>query len=252
MDYDPFARYYDADFRDYLDDLPFLREMGRRADGPILEPMCGTGRLLLPLAEAGFSLTGLDLSPAMLEIARANLEKAELLDRVTLLQGDLRDAPLPASSFALAFIAVNSFMHLETVADQLAALTNLRRALARRGLIVIDLFNPDPLELAREDNRLSLDREYMLDGRHVQKFVAIDTDAALQLSRVTYLYDETDAEGRLTRRTMRFAMRWLYRYELEHLLARAGFTLRNLYGSYELEPFGAGSPRLIAVASPAR
>jgi hypothetical protein len=92
----------------------------------------------------------------------------------------------------------------------------------------------------------------MLDGRHVQKFVAIDTDAALQLSRVTYLYDETDAEGRLTRRTMRFAMRWLYRYELEHLLARAGFTLRNLYGSYELEPFGAGSPRLIAVASPAR
>lgn len=252
MDYDPFARYYDADFRGYHDDLPFLRELARRAGGPILEPMCGTGRVLLPLAEDGHELTGLDISPAMLDIARANLAEAGLLDRVTLLQGDLRDAPLPADSFAMALIAVNSFMHLETVRDQLAALANLRRTLTRRGLLVIDLFNPDPVELAREDNRLGLDREYELDGRQVQKLVAIDTDAAAQLSRVTYIYDETDAVGALTRRTMRFTLRWLYRYELEHLLARAGFTLRNLYGSYELDEYGTGSPRLIAVAAPSR
>jgi hypothetical protein len=143
-------------------------------------------------------------------------------------------------------------MHLEEARDQLAALANARRALTRRGLLVIDLFNPDPLEISREDNRLVLDREYELDGRHVQKFVAVDSDAAAQRSRVTYIYDESDGEGRVTRRTMRFTLRWLYRYELEHLLARAGFTLRNLYGSYELDEYGSGSPRLIAVASPSR
>jgi hypothetical protein len=51
---------------------------------------------------------------------------------------------------------------------------------------------------------------------------------------------------------MRFNLRWLYRFELEHLLARAGFTLRNLYGSYDLDAYGAESPRMIAVASPTR
>ncbi len=250
--YDPFARYYDADFRDYHDDVPFLRELARRSGGPILELMCGTGRVLLPLAEAGFTLTGVDVSPAMLAIARANLDAAGLADQVTLIEGDVRDLPLPESSFAMALVAVNSFMHLEEARDQLAALANARRALTRRGLLVIDLFNPDPLEIAREDNRLVLDREYELDGRHVQKFVAVDSDAAAQRSRVTYIYDESDSEGRVTRRTMRFTLRWLYRYELEHLLARAGFTLRNLYGSYELDEYGNGSPRLIAVASLSR
>jgi SAM-dependent methyltransferase len=250
--YDPFARYYDADFRDYAEDVPFLRELARRSGGPILELMCGTGRVLLPLAESGFTLTGVDISPAMLEIARANLEREGLAEQVTLIQGDVRDVALPEGAFAMAFVAVNSFMHLEEVRDQLAALSNARRALTRRGLLVLDLFNPDPAEIAREDGRLVLDREYDLDGNRVQKLIAIDSDAAMQVSRVTYLYDESDAEGRLSRRTMRFTMRWFYRYELEHLLARAGFTLRNLYGSYDLDEYGSGSPRLIAVAAPGR
>jgi len=250
--YDPFARYYDADFRDYHDDLPLYQQLARRADGPLLELMCGTGRLLLPLAEAGYTLTGVDISPAMLAIARSRLSAAELGDRVTLLEGDVRDVSLPTGSFALAFIAVNSFMHLESLRDQLACLSNIRRSLARRGLLIIDLFNPNPHELLREDNLLIFDRDYILDGCHVQKFVAFESDLASQLSHVTYIYDETNREGLLTRRTMQFNLRWLYRFELEHLLARAGFTLRNLYGSYDLDTYGSESPRMIAVASPNR
>jgi SAM-dependent methyltransferase len=252
MIYDPFARYYDADFRDYHDDLPLYRELARRTGGPLLELMCGTGRVLLPLAEDGHQLTGVDVSPAMLALARDQLDAANLAARVSLIEGDVRDVALPDGHFAMAFVAVNSFMHLESVRDQLACLSNVRRALTRRGLLVLDLFSPEPHELLREDNRLVLDREYELDGCHVQKFIAIDSDSATQLSRVTYIYDETDGEGRLARRTMHFNLRWLYRFELEHLLARAGFSLRNLYGSYELDEYGPGSPRLIAVAGLAR
>lgn len=250
--YDPFARYYDADFRDYLDDLPFYRELARRTGGPILELMCGTGRVLIPLAEDGHTITGVDSSPAMLALARDHLAQAGLAAQATLIEGDVRDLPLPEGQFALAFVAVNSFMHLESVRDQLACLSNVRRALTRRGLLVLDLFNPDPVEIAREDSRLVLDREYHLDGRYVQKFVAIESDAADQISRVTYLYDETDDDGRITRRVMRFSMRWLYRFEAEHLLARAGFAVRNIYGSYDLDRYGSGSPRLIVVAGLAR
>ncbi|MFQ3664027.1 MAG: class I SAM-dependent methyltransferase [Chloroflexaceae bacterium] len=250
--YDILAHYYDADLRDYHEDLPFLREMARRADGPLLELMCGTGRLLLPLAEAGFTITGVDSSPAMLAVARAHVEEAGLHDRVTLIQGDVRDVALPAETFSLAFVAVNSFMHLATVRDQLACLTNVRRALQRQGLLIIDLFNPNPAEILREDNRLVLEREYRLNGRQVQKFVAIDSDAATQISRVTFLYDETDADGHVTRRTSRFVLRWFYRYEIEHLLARAGFMTRAVYGSYDLAQYDSDSARLIVIASPDR
>ena len=250
--YDPFAHYYDADFRDHNEDLSFYLALARRTGGPLLELMCGTGRVLLPLAEAGYPITGVDSSPAMLTLTRQRLTEAALTDRATLLEGDVRDVPLPADSFALAFVAINSFMHLETVRDQLACLNNARRALTKRGLLVLDLFNPDPNEMLREDNRLVLDREYWLDGRFVQKYVAIDSDIAAQLSRVTYLYDELNDQGQLTRRMMRFTMRWLYRFELEHLLVRAGFVLRNIYGSYELDAYLSDSPRLIAVAGLAR
>ncbi|WP_322815503.1 class I SAM-dependent methyltransferase [Chloroflexus sp.] len=250
--YDPFARYYDTDFRHFHDDIPFYREWARRTGGPILELMCGTGRVLLPLASAGFQLTGVDLSPAMLALARERLQAEGLLDRVTLLEADVRSVILPEHQFPLAFVAVNSFMHLTTIEDQLATLAVVRRALTRRGTLIIDLFNPDPLAITREDGRMQLERSYELDGCFVQKFVVIESDAAEQISHVTFIYDETAANGTLTRRTMQFTMRWLYRFELEHLLARAGFTLRAVYGSYDLEPYSSGSPRLIAVASPRR
>ncbi|NNJ12253.1 class I SAM-dependent methyltransferase [Chloroflexales bacterium ZM16-3] len=248
--YDPFARYYDADFRGYTEDVPFFREMARRASGPILELMCGTGRVLLPLAEDGHPITGVDISPAMLAIARQHLDEADL--SASLIEGDVLSVDLPPQTYGMAFVAVNSFMHLETVREQLAALDTARRALVRRGTLVIDLFNPDPIEIAREDNRIVLDRSYELDGNHVQKFVAIDSDAASQTSHVTYLYDETDPAGLVSRRTMRFVMRWFYRYEIEHLLARAGFSLRAVYGSYDLDEYVTGSPRLIVVASPGK
>lgn len=248
--YDPFARYYDADFRDYIEDVPFYRELARRANGPILELMCGTGRVLIPLAEAGYTITGVDISPAMLAIARQRLE--EVGQQATLIEGDVRRVQLPAQTFGLAFVAVNSFMHLESVRDQIETLETVRHALKRRGTLILDLFNPDPTDIAREDNRLVLDRSYTLDGRQVQKFIAIDSDAATQTSHVTYLYDETDEEGRLQRRTMRFVMRWFYRYEIEHLLARAGFAVRAVYGSYDLDEYATGSPRMIVVAAPAK
>lgn len=250
QNYDPFASYYDADFSDYNEDLPLYREMARRTGGPILELMCGTGRVLVPLAEDAHTITGVDSSEAMLARARERVSAANLNDRVTLLHADVRSVQLPTAHFGMAFVAVNSFMHLAAVRDQIATLALARQALTRHGLLILDLFNPDPQRILSEDNRLVLDREYDLDGRHVQKFVAIDSDLANQTSFVTYLYDETDSAGQFTRRTMRFTMRWFYRYELEHLLARSGFMLRSLYGSYDLEAYESGSSRLIAIATP--
>lgn len=248
--YDSFAHSYDTHFHTDLEDLPLYREMARRTGGPILELMCGTGRLLLPLAEDGYHLTGVDSSLPMLEVARATAAEAGLASRLTLLHGDARTIDLPPHHFALAFVAINSFMHLQRVKDQLAALRTTHQALLPGGLFIIDLFNPNPIHMAEEDNRLMLERHYTMNGRRVYKLFASESDPATQTTRMTYFFDELDEQGTITRRVMEFTMRWLYRYELEHLLARAGFVLQALYGSYELEPYTSHSERLIAVAAP--
>jgi SAM-dependent methyltransferase len=246
--FDAFARYYDADFGAFEDDVPFYRELARRCGGPILEPMCGSGRLLVPLARAGYRLMGVDISPALLELARSRLASTGLLGQVELLEADIRQAAL-AGPFNLTIIALNSFMHLSTIADQLAALGQIRAALRPEGLLALDLFNPDLRALAGYNNELVFDKFLPLaDGTRVHKFVTQQADTTAQTIYIQFIYDELDADGHVRRSVLPFTLRWLYRYELEHLLARAGFALEAVYGSYDLDEYSAASELMLALA----
>jgi SAM-dependent methyltransferase len=246
--YDAIARFYDADHEQFDEDIPFYGELARRSGEPILEAMCGSGRLLVPLASAGHRIAGIDDSPGMLAVARDRIAAARLGSRASVIQGDIR-APIGGGPYALAIVALNSFMHLTTTADQMAALAQLRAALRPGGLLALDLFNPNPRLLAEYDNELVFDREFQLpDGTRVQKLVAQQIDAATQINQVTFIYDATGDDGLLRRHTTQFRMRWVYRYELEHLLARAGFALDQLYGSYDLDDYRSDSDIMLAVA----
>ncbi|HEU4322647.1 MAG TPA: class I SAM-dependent methyltransferase [Roseiflexaceae bacterium] len=247
-DFDAFARFYDADYGRFEEDVPFYRELARRCGGPVVELMCGTGRLLAPLARAGHRLTGIDIAPALLARARDRLVREGLLERVELLAGDVRD-PLPGGPYALAIVGLNSLMHLEETDDQLLALRSVAAALRPGGLLALDLFNPDPRELLRHNGELVLDKTFALEGgATVQKFVAQSTDLARQMVEVSFIYDLLESDGLVRRTVLPFRMRWLYRYELEHLLARAGFALEAVYGSYDLDEYDSASPLMLTVA----
>ena len=95
-----------ADLYDYVvpyaerSDVDFFVEAARAAGGAVLEVGCGTGRVLIPTARAGVSITGLDASAHMLAVCRERLaaEPREVQERVTLVQGDMRDFALGNSS----------------------------------------------------------------------------------------------------------------------------------------------------------
>src|SRR5262245_24227477 len=138
-----------AEFYDYVvpyatrGDVEFFVEEARAANGPVLEIGCGTGRVLIPTARAGVSITGLDLSSSMLEQCRAKLatEPADVRARVELCQGDMTRFEL-GKKFALATLPFRPFQHLLTVDDQLACLTTIHRHLEPAGRVILDLFNP--------------------------------------------------------------------------------------------------------------
>lgn len=247
VDYDTFAELYEADFANYSEDIGFYVELARRTGGPILELMCGTGRVSLPLAEEGFDVTGVDNSSDMLRLARQRAAEAQLEDKLTYIQADIRKDELP-TGFMLAFITANSFMHMDSVEAQIEALEQIRPTLQHDGLLVIDVLNPNPHELTQADGHTVLANTFELNGDKVLKFVSTNTDIAAQTNYVTFIYDRCKPDGQVIRRVMPLTMRWFYRYELEHLLIRAGYEIEAFFGSYYLDDYGTASERLIAVA----
>ncbi len=250
MNLDLIAAYYDLLHGNLEEDLPMWLALARDVIGPILEIGCGTGRLLLPLVEAGHTLTGIDLSEVALSASRAKLEATGLTERASVWQADMRHFDLPGKNFALVFVPLNTFMHCHTMADQLATLQTIHNHLQAAGQVIIDLFYPDPVLLAEADGRLYFEAETIdeLTGHTVQWYWRQEIDLAHQMRHLTYILDEIDAEGLVRRTQIPLSLRFVYRYEMELLLRTTGFTTERVYGSYELEPFDSHSPRMIFVA----
>jgi SAM-dependent methyltransferase len=246
---DAVARFFDGDYADYTDDLPLVEAYAQRTGGPLLELGCGTGRLLVPLASAGYAVTGIDLSPAMLRIASAKAEAAGVAELVTLVQGNYIDAPL-AGPYRFAFVMMNTFLHLTTQSDQLAALRHWREHLAPGGLLLIDIFNPDVAQLASLDGRLELDKTWIdaQTGCTIMKFLTRTADLAEQVIHVNLVYDEIAANGQVRRTVAPFDHRYLWRFEAQLLLDKAGFALEGIYGDHSLGPFEADSDTMILLA----
>lgn len=120
--------------------------------GPVLELGCGTGELSVPLAEAGFSVTGLDDSSALLEFAAAKNSD------VRWIEGDMRGFDLN-ERFALIMLPSDNLGHLHTPEDFESCMNSVKRHLVPGGVFVIDVFVPN-LNLLL----LYAEGEYALDG----------------------------------------------------------------------------------------
>lgn len=248
-EFDVFARFYDLDYGEIQEDIDLYRNFARRTGGPVLEMACGTGRVLLPLAEEGYSVTGIDASPAMLAIAREKAIKAGVANRVDLVEADVRSFSLERR-YALALVAVNSFLHLLTIEDKIAALNRVAQHLERNGLLILDIFNPDPALFPSFDGRLIHESTRQLpdSGNTLVKLSSTRADLARQLLQVTFFYDEVLPGGDVRRTVAPFSLSYIFHNEIKLLLEHSGLRQEAIYGSYDLEPFDSESPRMIVVA----
>ncbi|OQY30913.1 MAG: hypothetical protein B6243_09390 [Anaerolineaceae bacterium 4572_5.2] len=235
-------------------DVAFYVEAAKEANGPVLEIGCGTGRILIPTAQAGIDVVGLDLSPHMLKVCRERLEQepVEVQSRVKLVKDDMRTFDL-GQTFNLVTTPFRPFQHLLTVEDQITCLKNIHRHLVVGGCLILDIFNPSLEFLVRENYGEEIGDEPPFttpDGRRVirrHKIVAHDRFA--QINQVELIYYVSYPDGREERLVHAFDMRYLFRYEAEHLLARCGFEVEQIYAGYDKTPYGSQYPgELICVA----
>jgi SAM-dependent methyltransferase len=246
------ARLYDLDLVEDPGDLDLYLAVANRTGGPILELAAGTGRLAIPLAEAGHRVTAVDIDPAMLDRARRALERAgpTAAGRVELVEADLVDLErADAGSYRLGFIGLNSLFLLATREAQRAAVRTLARHLAPGGLAVVDVWLPDPDDLARFDGRLIF--EYVRvdpeTGHEVTKVATARYDATTAVVDLTSIYEEGRPGEPPSRWIRRDTLRLVGADELRANVEDAGLVVEQLAGSYDLEPLRAGSERAILI-----
>ncbi len=238
-------------------DIGFYGEMADKAGGPVLELGCGTGRVLLPIARHGIEITGLDASPAMLRVCREKLanEPGAVQERVTLHEGDMSCFDF-GRAFHLVTIPFRAFQHLTKLHQQLDCLASVRNALAPNGKFILDLFNPSLERLVDEKYRTEGEAEpefVMPDGRKVVRTSrTVECDLHTQVLSVELIHNIITPDGGAERNVEPLTIRYFFRYEVEHLLARAGFAVEALYADYDKSPHGSVYPgELIFVAKKA-
>lgn len=245
------ARLYDLDLVDDPGDLDLYLALADRADGPILELAVGTGRLAIPLAEAGHVVTGVDLDPAMLDRARARAHGTAGEDRLTLVEADIVGLGLPdAGRYGLAFIALNSLLVLATRTAQRAAIRALAEHLAPGGLAVVDVWLPDAEDLARFDGRIMLEwpRLDSETGAIVTKVGSAQHDAASGSISLTTIFEEGGQGGPARRWIRRDRLRLVSADELRGFAEEAGLVVELIAGDYDMSLMGPGSQRAILLA----
>jgi SAM-dependent methyltransferase len=231
-------------------DVAFFVEEARRANGPVLELGCGTGRVLLEIARAGYEVVGVDASLEMLERCREKLaaEPAEVRARVTLHRGDAREVEL-GQSFALVIAPFRVLQLLTNVADHLRLFTVAARHLRPGGHFVFDVYNPDFARIASADGQEHEETPdtLALDGRVFRRSFRIVRVRWLdQVNETELIYYVAGAPGEPFERYVHaFDMRWFVLGELQHLVARGGFEVAELYGSYDRSALTDRSPEII-------
>jgi SAM-dependent methyltransferase len=253
-------RAFVAELYDYVtpyhnrQDVDFFVETARQSSGSVLEVGCGTGRVLIPTARAGIEITGLDSSSSMLSVCREklSLESQDVQAKVKLFRGDMREFDL-GREFHLITIPFRPFQHLITVEDQLSCLNRIHRHLAYDGRLILDLFNPSLTFLVDNDasvEMLDVPEFVMPDGRKVTRYHRIASrDLFNQVQEIELIYYVTHTDGRVERLLHAFPMRYLFKFEVEHLLARCGFKVEHVYSDYDWSPYGSKYPgELIFVA----
>lgn len=250
-----YAETYDAVVADWPGEIDFYRGLATKTQSmgqAILEIACGTGRVTMCLAQDDIDIVGLDLSPAMLSVAR---EKSVGMSNVRWVQGDMRSFEL-GETFGLVLIPGHSFQNILTAGDQVATLKSIKQHLIPGGVLVVHLDHLSVSwlgELVEDQGGVFKSTGSFIHpktGQQIRTSQAWSYETATQTAISLIVWEAIDETGNVTEswESGPLCFHCIFRFEMEHLLGRAGFVIENVYGDFFRKPLQNESSEMIWVA----
>lgn len=251
-----YAETYDTVVPDWSGEIDFYRELASEAHArglAVLDIACGTGRVAIRLAQSGADVVGLDLSPAMLSVAR---KKSAGTDNPRWVQEDMRSFDL-GDTFGLAIIPAHSFQNILTPDDQVATLQSIRRHLVPGGTLVVHLDHQDVGWLGTlTDNQGGVfNAAGSFDHPRTRQTIRVSQawsyEPATQTAVLEKVWEAIDASGDVVDRweSDPLQLHCVFRFEMAHLLARTGFAVEVVYGDFFRHALTDESSEMIWVAT---
>lgn len=237
---------YDANIYDglntFLSDLQFYKKwLPKNKEAKILELCCGTGRLTVPIAKAGYNICGVDYTSSMLE--QANVKASEAGLEINFIEADIRSLNLQ-EKFDFIFIPFNSIHHLYKNEDLFKAFNGVKNHLKEGGLFLLDCFNPNIQYIVEGEKEQRKIAEYTTeDGRAVLIKQTMRYESATQINRIEWHYFLNGEFHSI----QNLDMRLFFPQELDSYLEGAGFEITHKFGSFEEERFENKSEKQIFV-----
>lgn len=205
-----------------------LKQLPIRPPAAILDLACGKGRHAIYLAQKGFDVTGVDLSPANIAAASEHAH-AHLRFGIK----DMRDE-IGNGDYDAVFNLFTGFGYFETDEENFSVFRNVARALKPGGSFLFDYLNESYVRRLPTDTS-----EFKVEG------IAFRTGKEFR-GRWVIKHIEVDDNGRVHRFEEKVAM--YSREEITDRLLAAGFQIGQTFGDYHLAPYSDESPRLILTA----
>lgn len=199
--------------------------------GRALEFAIGTGRVAVPLSERGVPVSGIEMSPPMVEQLRAKADEAT----IPVVIGDMATVVVPGR-FRLVYLVFNGISNLPTQAEQVACFRNAARHLVPGGRFVIELWVP-------ELRKLPPGQKAMV-GRAEAGYLLVDTYDILAQHVVSHHF--RFGEGQEAQ-LFRSPHRYIWPAELDLMAQPAGFELESRHADWTGSEFTAESRSHVSV-----
>ena len=239
------GKFFDLLFEKFDFGIEYYLSLAKRTGGPVLDVACGTGRVMLPLAKAGFEVHGVDLFPSMLDRLR---EKAAALGlQPPLFQSDMSSFSTK-HQYALIIIPFNSFVHNLTAADQISSLRCCREHLKPGGLLAFDTFFPGAALITSVENKRDFEGEvpHPETGLPIRMYDTRTFNRVDQLMHSRIENEFLDAAGNVANVVKsETTIRWITKNEMELLLRLAGFEKWEIFGDFENHPLTKDTDAMI-------
>jgi SAM-dependent methyltransferase len=134
--------YYDVSFsHEMREELLFLQNIINRyskSDSPsLIEPACGTGRLIIPLSRNGYDCAGFDLNEHALSYLKDKLNRNQL--KANIFHGDMTNFNSKRKKYDAAYCTVDTFRHLLSEKQAVQHLLNIAKSLKKNGIYILGL-----------------------------------------------------------------------------------------------------------------